>query len=74
MTERRERFGDGAGWSLHELKEAREGLHLHFVARRAIRDLVSELLAERRAHDETRDKYRAALDEYDRARIAKADR
>jgi len=75
---RRERFGAGqghpTGWTLEQLDEGWHGMDFAHVAVCCLRDLVSEVIAERCAHEETRDKYRAALDEYDRARVAKADR
>jgi len=74
--ERRERFGAGQGhpegWTLEQLGEAWVGMDFAHVAVCCLRDLVQEIDAERRAHDETRANYRAALDEYDAGLIAKA--
>jgi len=55
---RRERFGAGQGhpegWTLKQLDEGWHGMDFAHVAVCCLRDLVSELFAERRAHDETR--------------------
>ena len=75
---RRERFGAGQGhpegWTLEQLQTGWDGMDWSHVAKCCFLDFIFEIKAERHAHNETRDKYRAALDEYDRGRIAKADR